>query len=177
MSYQGGQARQRSSVGQAGLDRVETRQLQASDYVGVERRRSHESMVAPARPSMEVQTATVDPLRPSRQVQAVNWDALIFTGLDACGLTHTKACELMVDDDGKPLDPSLWNRMRRDGNLPFGRMRHLPLMFWWHFGIGIGEAAGLDISHASIGDVAVGKTQSALHALADLLPVLMRRAG
>lgn len=152
MIEQGGQVRERRTVAEPGLDRIEMRPLQAANQHGVGR---HAAMVPPAPASVEVQNATSDPVRGSSGVQALDWDALICSGLAAADLTHEQACELMVDDDGKPLDPSLWNRMRRRGNLPLTRMWKLPLAFRQHFVFGLAEATGVQVSHADIETLAV----------------------
>jgi hypothetical protein len=136
----------------AGLDQVETRQLQAPEYRGVERRNRHDVMVASAEASMEVQSDTPDP---SNQVQTLDLEAVIEKARMAVGLTHGQLCAYMADDDGKPLDQSLWTRMRRDGNLPVKRMRKLPLAFWRHFVIGLAEPAGVQVTHADIETLAV----------------------
>lgn len=165
----------RPQVGQR-IDQVETRQLQASGYGGVERRRTHDVMVPAGPGSGEVQTASVHPFQASPLVQALNLVRLIDDSLDRAGLTHERACELMVDEDGKPLDPSQWNRMRRTGNLPIGRMRNLPIAFWWAFVAGLGEPAQMHCSHADMADLAVMKVALAMEEVAHAFRSIRRRA-
>lgn len=158
------------------VDQVETRQLQAPGYRGIERRGRHDAMVGHEPASVEVQTASVHPFQASPLVQALNLVQLIDGALDASGLTHEGACELMVDEDGKPLDPSQWNRMRRTGNLPIGRMRNLPIAFWWSFISGLAEPAQMNCSHADMADLAVMKVALAMEEVAHAFRSMRRRA-
>lgn len=109
-------------------------------------------MVGAAVGSTEVQT---DDSQASNGVQSLDLDAVIERARLAVGLTHGQLCAYMADEDGKPLDQSLWTRMRRDGNLPVKRMRKLPLAFWQHFVIGLAEPAGVQVTHADIETLAV----------------------
>ncbi len=140
-----------AQVGQR-LDQVETRQLQAADRQCVGAHRAHEAMVPAESASTEVQT---NDSAESNQVQTLDLEAVIEKARAAVGLTHGQLCAYMADEDGKPLDQSLWTRMRRDGNLPVKRMRKLPLAFWQHFVIGLAEPAGVQVSHADIETLAV----------------------
>jgi len=191
MSRQFRQSFEREGVGatsgavrESSLKGFETRNLQAADQgcidrrfaqraVVVERRGRHTAIVPSWPASTEVQT---DPGDGSIGVHSLDVDALVCSALRAADLSHGQGCAYMADEDGKPLDPSLWTRMRRDGNLPIGRMRKLPIAFWRHFIVGLAEAAEMNVSNADIADIAVQRVATAFEAVADAFRH-MRKAG
>ncbi len=131
-------------------------------------------MVGLAPRSREVQTA---PQAESNRVQTLDIEAAVERGRLAAGLTHGQMCAYMSDEDGKPLDQSLWTRMRRDGNLPIKRMRNLPIAFWHGFVGALGEAADMQCSHADIADIAVMRVAVAFEAVADAFRHMQRRTA
>jgi hypothetical protein len=160
----GAQVRQR-------VDQVETRQLQASDVVGVRR---HAAMVPAGPASTEVQTAA-EPASIGVHSPDFDHEAAIERGRALAGLTHQQLCAYMADADGKPLDPSLWKRMRESGNLPISRMQKCPPVFWCSFIAEMATAAGMAVAHEDIADIAVRRTADAFEAAAQAFRLMPRR--
>jgi hypothetical protein len=141
-------------VGQSSLDRVEVRSLKAANQVGVVR---HAPMVAPTRPSMEVdpaETAT------SIAVNSIDLGAAISQALSRAGLNNKQACAWME------IDPGLWSRqLQGDGHISFQRLLKLPIAFWTEFVPLLAEPIGLDVSHEDIADRALLQMATAVDAL------------
>src|SRR5690242_2884534 len=91
---------------------------------------AHLPIVGLVPPSKPVQTAATPG---SNQVQGVDFEAAIERARSLAGLTHGQLCAYMADENGKPLDQSLWTRMRKEGNLPVLRMAKTPPVFWRAF--------------------------------------------
>jgi hypothetical protein len=134
----------------------------------------HLPMVGLAPRSKEVQTAQV---AESNAVQSLDCEAVIERARALAGLTHGQLCAYMADEKGKPLDQSLWTRMRREGNLPIDRMSRTPPVFWTAFVVGLAESAGLHVSHTDIADIAIARTADAFAAVAEAFRHMQRRAG
>lgn len=173
MIQQARQMRECRPVGEPLLDRVETRNLQATNQVGV-MAHSHASIVAVAARSTEVQTVR-EPESTRVQTSDFDHEAVIERARALAGLTHGQLCAYMADEDGKALDQSLWTRMRRDGNLPIKRMRKCPDVFWRAFIVGLAESAGMTVSHDDIADLAVMRTADAFEAAAQAFRMMPRR--
>lgn len=180
MSDQGGQARQRRAMGESRLDGLETRQLQAGNQFGVERR--HASMVVarsteregnrPENPA-ETDGNLIGGAFPSKVVAAVT------LALARCDISNKAAADL------QGLTPGQWSKQLSgtDGHhVQLDRLARLPEAFQVEFVRLYGEAVGMAVAHESVADLLVARVGqllvevNALHAQLGALQML-RRAG
>lgn len=156
-----------------GLDRVETRQLQAANEVGVERRRVHVSMVAPAPLSKEHQSESERLSNALQLLESWHQEARREAGLD-----EGQVCAHIGNGKGGSYDQSQWTAARKSGNWPLGRMlAGCPDAYLDALAIAFATSRGLNVSHADIADLAVARTADAFEVAAQAWRLMQRRAG
>jgi hypothetical protein len=151
------QAVQRSAVGDAGLDGVETRALKAGNQFGVERRRVHVPMV-PA--SAESSVVNAQENQPSSAVISSagrltpDMRTAVADALAICRISDKEAAALMG------IDPGRWSRQKAgvDGHfIQLDRLALLPESFHHAFARIYGGMVGVSVAHESIAALLVAR--------------------
>jgi hypothetical protein len=168
--HQGGQARERRTVGESRLDGVETRNLQAGNQFGIERRQI--PMVG-ARPlSTEVQTGPESLSSALQMLESWHQDAR-----RAACLTEGQVCAHIGNGKGGTYDPSQWNEARKAGNWPIGRMlAGCPDAYLDSLAIDFARSRGMHVSHSDLADQAVARVAIAFEAVAEAFRHMRRTA-
>ncbi len=156
VTYQRGQAFQGGPVGQSGLDRIETRSLQAGNQFGVERRRAHVAMV-PVPPVATVgngfgNATAIDGNSDAGQLPTADLDlnAAVSLALARCGISDKEAAALMG------MSPAQWSRQKNgvDGHhIQLDRLKLLPEAFHVEFNRIYSALVGVNVAHARIANL------------------------
>jgi hypothetical protein len=150
------------------LDQVETRQLQAPDYRGVERRGRHDAMVPAATVESELQTLEVAGFPSLQTLESVTAKALILEGMRTAGMNHGQVCAYIGNRKGGPYDQSQWTKALDTGDVPLGRMlAGLPLDFWRPVIARMAQAAGVPLSDEAIANITMDRIRLGFQMLAD----------